>query len=199
MPDPDGWAGRLAERVVTARTLAQYGDPGPARTRADWIVARLLPGSHVSEVVRDGPVVGVAWLGHEGDTTDVYDAGSTTPPTARRCGRRCSTGPGPGRRSSSGPAWSPERRPARDGRRRGFTLMATNLRLDLDGPLPEPGDVRVEPMSEAEFDASSPGPSGSTPSSGSGRASPASGPSAPRASSWPSCCRPGGTVPAIAS
>ena len=154
VPDPDGWAGRLAERVVAARTLAQYGDPDAARARADWIVARLLPGSHLCEVVRDGAVVGVAWLGSDGDVTDVYDAWLDDP------------GDGPALREvvlDRARSWSTvqlragvvngnaAQRALVDGG--GFTLMATNLRLDLDGPLPEPGDVRVDPMTEAEFDA----------------------------------------------
>ena len=153
VPDPDGWAGRLAERVVTARTLAQYGDPGPARARADWIVASLLPGSHVSEVVRDGAVVGVAWLGHEGDTTDVYDAWLDDPadgPALREVVLDRARSWSSVQLRAGVVAGNAGQRAMVDGG--GFTLMATNLRLDLDGPLPEPGDVRVEPMSEGEFD-----------------------------------------------
>ena len=113
-------------------------------------MASLLPGSHVSEVVRDGAVVGVAWLGHEGDTTDVYDAWLDDPadgPALREVVLDRARSWSSVQLRAGVVAGNAGQRAMVDGG--GFTLMATNLRLDLDGPPPEPGDVRVEPMSES--------------------------------------------------
>ncbi len=154
VPDPDGWADRLAERVVTARTLANYGDPTAARARADWVVARMLPGSRVCEVVRDGSVVGGAWLGRDGDIADVYDVwldDAADGPALLEAVLAQARSWSAAQLRAGVAAGNAGQRAMVDGG--GFTLMASNLRLDLDAVPAAIGDVRVDPMAEAEFDS----------------------------------------------
>ena len=136
VPDPDGWAGRLAERVVTARTLAQVRRseprPGPAPTGswrgccpargcARWSATARSSASPGWAATATSPDVYDAWLDDPADGPALLEAVLDAGPELVR-------GPAAGGRGRPG---TPAQRAMVDGG--GFTLMASNLRLDLDG------------------------------------------------------------------
>jgi ribosomal protein S18 acetylase RimI-like enzyme len=138
----------MAARRVANRNL----DPDVARSQVEQIVDR--DGSAFLDVVEDGAVVGSLLLGSDGDELAVYDlvladpgkAGGLLPllveiGRAQRS-RMIGIGVQPGDVAHQALVDLP-----------GFSVRATNMALDLDGEIGDPGALVLEPMTQPEFDA----------------------------------------------
>lgn len=139
------------DRVTRRRVTSRHLEPDVART----LVERLAEsdGSVFFDVSDDGTVVGSLWLGSDGDELAVYDlvlddigvAGELVPLLGdigrARGSRMVGVGVQPGDEAHRALATRP-----------GFSLRATNMELDLDGKIGDPGGLVLEPMDQAEFD-----------------------------------------------
>jgi ribosomal protein S18 acetylase RimI-like enzyme len=139
---------RVAQRGVTYR----YRDADVARAQSEQLAAK--DTSAFLDVVESGSVVGTVWLGSDGDELGLYEL--TLDDTAwaaelvplleaighERGARMIGVGVYPGQLAHQALAALP-----------GFTLRATNMALDLDGELGDPGSLVLEAMTQPEFDA----------------------------------------------
>ena len=145
------------DRVTQRRVTSRHLEPETARTLVEGLAER--DGSVFLDVSDDGAVVGSLWLGSDGDELAVYDlvlddlvlddidvAGGLVPLLVgigrARGSRRVGVGVQPGDRAHRALATLP-----------GFSLRATNMELDLDGEIGDPGELVLEPMTPSEFDA----------------------------------------------
>lgn len=142
-----------AERFVARRVATRFVDPEDARAEAGRAMERLAPTSAFLDVVDGQDVLGWTWLGDEGEELAIYDLVLDAPERAPELlpllvERARDHG---ARMVSLGVV---ERDDARAvlGAQPGFTLRATNMVLDLDGPVADPAPVTLDPMTAEEFD-----------------------------------------------
>jgi GNAT superfamily N-acetyltransferase len=154
---PDQLSTRTAdasERLAAMRVTTRYLEPDEAREQVADFVERSADRAELLDVVDGDDVVGWVWLGGDRDEFVLYDVLLDDPARAaellpgvldraRAAGaRKIGLGSHPGDPSRSAVAALP-----------GFIPRATNMALPLDVEIAGPGDLRLQPMSEPEFDA----------------------------------------------
>jgi GNAT superfamily N-acetyltransferase len=148
---------RLLERAVSRRVRTSYEEPAGARETASRVLERNSDHLRFYDVLDDRsedderPIGWLAWW-HKDDQCEVNDVvlddpdrGAELLPALLALGRvdgcpavAVAVVPGePEREALAG--------------HDGFVRRATNMALPLDGPIGDPGDLRLDPMTEAEF------------------------------------------------
>lgn len=138
----------LVERQWQWRIRHRYDDEAAGRSAARDLVVRLLPESRLLRLPD-----GFVWLGQDGEHTPVHDVRGDSPAAIAALRELATSEAGAPLTTSVLPGEPSREAFAADGT---FRLSATNMRLDVSGPVPAEGladRVEVAPMSEEEVTA----------------------------------------------
>lgn len=147
------WRSTLVRRQASLRFEKQYDDPAPALEQAEAMVTRTLDGARLFEVVDADSGVGFLWWGRDGDAGGVFDVRLDDP---ARVGELLphvfdlARADGVAQVGLAGVPSDPTRTAMIS--LPGFVPRATNMRLVLDAPVGDSGELVLRPMSQEHFE-----------------------------------------------
>lgn len=144
---------QTVERVAALRAKSRFLELDDARSQVAEQAERTRDRAVLLDVVDDGEVAGLAWLGAEGEELSVYDlllddperVSELVPALLERARAAGARSVGVGAHPDDTSRWALVTSP-------GFVPRATNMVLSLDGEIADPGGLELRPMSQAEFD-----------------------------------------------